>query len=501
MAEEDLYSTIRTKPALARKNAGFLSSFYDNLLKPHVMLGTVLAAFAFLWNQIPTELFHRISMWDQSAILYVLLAIFTVLTGSRLIQSAYLASRDYQSLEASFKDVFIFVVLVFFVAGLPFKLFPLGEIRWLALLYAVLAFIGAANFIHLYSTRLSKRSPNIDYLIERRIQAVNALTFIWLSMAMFGAFALIYAGRSSSPWPMILIVLTYPVIIFNIMHSSQMSLRPKFLFANLEDSPDNAIKQLRKIAPRTTEVMSDENIRKELLAKDFEKFQRISLVRAGPHMAEQISERLLTDFSYVYDFVFQGIEKDVSKAVLLTLINSLGGFGTLGFVWFYAIKDESNQVIGFLKPEFRRNWDVYSLIEAVVTPLALVRITGFEGLLSIYRKQQEIRAVQPLVDHDEIHITYILITPEHRRRGFATATIELLVRALHERSNDILAARLVVLVRENNAAALKVFERAGFKKDGEVVASSTKFKDPIAGVAEAGRAMYLLKDLINTPKK
>ncbi|HEX2852243.1 MAG TPA: hypothetical protein VHO24_03315, partial [Opitutaceae bacterium] len=127
MEPAESYSTIRRAPKHKPAGDYSMDSFYAGLLKPHALFLSASGYIA-LANRNFLEILHQASTGDSASILHVLLLVLSIVTGVRLIQSLYLARRDYPHLESGILDVFIFFAVVLFTSGVVLASFDVQQI-------------------------------------------------------------------------------------------------------------------------------------------------------------------------------------------------------------------------------------------------------------------------------------------------------------------------------------------------------------------------------------
>jgi hypothetical protein len=110
------YSTIRKEPVHKPADGYSLTAFYDQIARPPVILAIVTGYLALF--QKDNILLHcdNAIKGDLKSRLYLALIFFSILAGIRLIQSLYLAKRDYQHLKSNFFDILVFLVAILFTS-------------------------------------------------------------------------------------------------------------------------------------------------------------------------------------------------------------------------------------------------------------------------------------------------------------------------------------------------------------------------------------------------
>lgn len=96
---------------------------------------------------------------------------------------------------------------------------------------------------------------------------------------------------------------------------------------------------------------------------------------------------------------------------------------------------------------------------------------------------------QLALDQKELRLIYLVIFSEYRRQGFGATTLELLIGALiRSITNDIVAEKMTLIVREKNSPAFQLFSRAGFQEKAN---RQLTLLDPLSKMESIGRAVYM----------
>jgi ribosomal protein S18 acetylase RimI-like enzyme len=487
---DDHYTTLLKAPEQTSGSL-LLSEFYSKTLSPVSLLGLIPAWYVLIWNKS----FDAKLLFDEPrGHLYGLMIIFTFVMGLRLIQSVLLALRDYRALEAGLKDFLIFLAVVAFTTGAFFKLFAFGDARHISLIYFGLTMVGVFNFYSLYRTRLLERSDYIDYVVERQIQFINVVTFVLVALSMACVWIVATWFPNSLTVAEGAVVLTFPVLILNMVHSAQLTFMPKFLLSNAYDAQDAVIKRFRKLFRGASSALTDEKLREYLLGAEYSKFQELSLARATQDQVPQIVDLLADELDYVYKYIFASADVWAIKKVLNRMLRMYGGFGSMGYNHFYVITDSKGNAAGFLLMDSRRKASVYSWFEWMVLVPVVGRNFGWLSLPKIYRNSRVVIRLQPqITSHDQVCLANLLIRRDYRRQGYGSSVVRLLVNALTEKANRVSARCILALVRRHNCASLALFEGQGFKKINQK--SFIFHDDPFRHDSGIGEAVYLKYDL------
>lgn len=463
MNDSSRYSTIRCEPVYKPADGCSLNAFYDAMTKPHALL-ILLAAYFTMGNEtLPSHINKATINGDRASILHLFLVVLSLLAGIRLLQSLYLAKRDYPHLEVQFSDILIFLFVLLFTTGAVLNRFSKNPLAVICI-YAVCALAGTLNFFNLYRFRIPDDSQNYDYPIEQRIQAVNTFVFALLTVLLTLAASLVYRygiAFTSVYW---LVGATFPLIIFNIVHSSQLTLSPKFLLHNDPDSPKNVIRSFRELLGHICNQQSDDEILDVIYCDHPKEFKAIKTIRATAGDADIISDALLESFSYIFSYVLKTDNRDGMKNTLIKLVTMNGGFGMLGYMNFYFIIDQNrNQKVGLFKIDTsHKNW-MYLLLEPLIQPFVVAISLRTIDVIGIRRRTKSLKLTQPDPKSKELRLAYLVIFPEFRNNKYGETFLHLLKNAfLRNHTNDIISDRITLFVREKNKRAVHVFEKAGF---------------------------------------
>lgn len=493
MKDPVLYSTFRKEPVHKPGEGYSLSSFYDRMISPPSVLILVTFFFTQFCQSDIKECMSRIAVnGDSSSVMHILLIILTFVLGIRIIQSIYLAKRDYVHVKNGLIDVGIFALVALFTSGAMlflwsrFPVFTLG-------FYVLLAFAGLVNFLHLYFNRIPKGQDQYDFPIERRIQATNSVIFAFLLISL--CIALYFSTTQSREMIVVycLICLNYPLVIYNIIHSQQLTYRPKFLFHNNADSPKNLAALFKNLFGPFSNHQEDEDILKHVINTPTSRYKEIKTVRVAREDVDLVCDTLLREFAYVFAYIFDTSDEKLLRKLIRTMITLAGGFGLLGYLNFYLIvtnspEGKSSQKVGLFKADtVYPNW-IYQLVEVVALPLILTFRFRFFNLFKIFKRAREIDRMQPATEARDIRLTYFAIFPGFQNQGYGTLFIQLLKGAVRNHTNDIVVDKITLCVRDKNTYAVKLFGRAGFLAPERKV--ELQSYDPLAALG-AGKLCVL----------
>lgn len=489
MLKPNQYSTIRGEPKHRPADGYNLTAFYDAILKWPVLF-SLIAGYLVLFQKdtLPNHIDGALKN-NHNDILYLALLGFSIIGGIRVFQSLFLARRDYQHLESNIWDIFIFFCVLIFTSGCLFYFFQLKP-QVILTIYIVLVLIGVVNFFSLWRFRIPKNDELYDYPIEMRIQLINILTFLLVEFILF--YAALNANQVSASndlsYSWIAVITTYLPLLFNIVHSHELTLIPKFFLKNDPDSPEQQVIIFKKIFWRTSDRLSDSHI-KEIIHKDAsESFKLLRTVRAKENDIDKIAMQILVNFDYIFEYIFATKDRSKIKNALVELLTVSYGLGSYGYMYFYVIKQE-DKMIGFIKLDTSHNSAIYRFSEIFILPFKLAKVFGFYKLFGIYQRAKEVAYHQPKPEHGEVRITYFVILPEYQKLGYGSSSLNLLIGALIRNvTNDIVAKKLTLFVRESNREAKKLFEKIGFKS--KQITDLIK-KDPFSDIEKIGSCISM----------
>lgn len=479
------YSTIRKEQPNRGRSNDTMDQLYELLIKPHSIV-VIVGTYFGLFNMDLLDYIEKATKGDQYSAAHLSVLLLSVVVGARVIQSLYLARRDYSRLDSSPIDIPIFLMVIIFTSGglLKIKATPL-----VLAIYTILAFAGTLNFFYLYIKRIH-RSDEFDYPIERKIQAVNAAVFFCLTgLTTVAALAGHRENYKLLHWA---IAASCILTLINIVHSQHLTMLPKFLLRNEPDSIANSIKTFREIFGHILALKKDEEIAGALFARRPADFRLIKTVRATAADADLICMELLRSFPYIFKYIFDATDERL-RSTLRRMIASVGGLGTLGYLSFYFIVNDEGEKVGLFKIDTAHgNW-LYRMVEVASLPFTLAFGLRTLKILGIWRRAHRALSGQAPPQRKELRLTYLIIFSRHRKRGYGAAFLRLLQNAfLYSNTNDIIAECITLFVREKNLAAIHLFERTGFsplKRD------SQDLPDPFAEAKGVGRAIFMERRL------
>lgn len=484
MKDPTRYSTIRKEPAYKPADGFSMNSFYDLLIKPSTIVLLLVGYFTAINRDLQSYIDGAIQ-GDKQSFAHLSLLILSLVAGFRIIQSLYLAKRDYSHIESGLSDVVIFVAVVAFASGAAVKLLRSNMVIVLSI-YSACAIVATVNFFRLFRSRIPDNSDNYDYPIERKIQAVNTIVFACLTVLLIlAAVAAHEAAFQPFYWMM---GAGCALIIFNTIHSQQLTMGPKFLLHNDEDSINNSLKIFREIFGHLVTIKSDEEITAAIFKHSDTGFQSIKTRRAQRSDVERIADSLLQAFPYIFRYILGINDKTTLKRTLQGMITAAGGFGALGYMNFYVILNKKGEEVGLFKMDTAHNNWPYQGVAAIKIPLIIIRNIRAREIVRIWERAKLALSTQSSPRKREIRLTYVIIFSKHRGQGYAQSFLRLLQNACRNYTNDIVGDCITLVVREHNTAARQLFEKSGFSYLEKDLSSNA---DPFVDAKTIGKALLM----------
>ena len=461
------YSTIWNNSQRSSHDRYGMQKLYNMLIEPHTIIPLAIGSFYIMTPDDLTNIVLEASQNDSEAKVQLALIALTGCIGLRLVQSMILAKRDYSHLSHGFSDIIFFFTALFFISGAPIKLMP--SISFIFLFYGFLALFGVRNFRALYKKRIDIADPKVDFAMEVRIQKFNTLIFFMTSISMFLCFYFYANIPDSSNIIILIIVIVFVLTALNMAHSHELSMRPRYLFSNKSDDPDQILNYFEE---SLSHAISSEKLCSFLEDEYRENFREIRLRRALRDDVPYICENLVHEFGYAFRFIFGCFDDDKIKEIIQDFLNISDGFCRFGYQDFYLIQYKNNQdafeTVGCVKLESRDNFVFYDRIGYVFAIFKIVRRFGFKKLISIRKQMKDIVFEQIPNSSRCIMLTYIWIDIKYRNSGFATIALNMISRAVLKHStNGIFADRICLGVRERNIPAIQLFKTVGFRQIGD----------------------------------
>lgn len=485
----------------------YLDKFYNYISEPTGILLLLIAAIQLTGKLFVNDL--KIASSNTSDLAsFIAVTILTVAVGARLIQSCYLAKKDYSKLQSSgLADILNFLAIIFFTTGAAYYLtstmliafnkdIPLRErLAATLIVYAILAFRGVMNFRNLLHT-LKSNEYVVDYKVEKRITVINFKTFSLLFFSLLLSAFLLYKGVLQDIPFYVLIVFSILLVCFNIIHSNDLTFKTKCLLENKDDTPDSILSEIAKLLSKLT-VNNDIIDLKSHLAGviDFKEIKHVKFVRASSTDVDYIVDSLIYNFKYMYEYLFCTAKSAELRKVLNKCYLNSYGFGPLGYMNFILVLDgQSSDKVGYFKIDTKEASSWYSLRSILQVILYLVFKRGpFVAIKCIYRLRK-IQKLQP-IRRSSLKVDYLVINEEYRKLAFGRSLIRTIVSGyLLNNVEDKCFSKIDIIVREQNNDAIAFFKGIGFKEYSEK--HYDEFNDPLSSNEICGKQLFLSYDLM-----
>jgi hypothetical protein len=234
-----------------------VATFYKRALSPATIVAMLGVYYTFTLPAFDTIVTYCSAL--PLKILAYLFFVFTITLCLRMYDSLILAEEDYSTIKSrGLMDILKITSLSFVLSGGIFIAVEgsysiLGSFKGylipVYLLYACCALFGIIHFKSLRQDQLSKTDRQyIDLDIERPIQHVNIRVFQYFAWLLLAAatleILLSYIPQHSN----IIYSLTAGIIgllillaVFNLIHSRQLTKRPKFFLTNKPDQQESLL--------------------------------------------------------------------------------------------------------------------------------------------------------------------------------------------------------------------------------------------------------------------
>ncbi len=406
MLKVNRYSTIRGEPVHRPPDGYHLTGWYDNLLKPTTLLVVIGTAIALQYRDTVVRL-HAAQLGDAEAELQIWMTVLSLFVGVRLIQSLYLAKRDYLHLRTRLLDVLIFGCVSVVIGGGVLGIVS-DNAKWGLGLFVLLALVGCLNHYLLIFYRIPRQSTLYDYPIERRIQIVNMLVCGYCALSLCIALFYITKTDALGVFSRVAVASVCLALALNMLHSQQLTFVPKFLLTNAPDSPAELTRIFKALFWRAAQNRSDDQIEELLYAMAPQPFQAIRTVRANAKDAFSIADAMVSEFGYVFRFVLGTEDETYVRKTVRALLQSAGGFGSFGYLNFYMIEHDNNKV-GFVKLDSLESRTVYHSLASFKVFLSLAMRMRPTQLLATCSRWKKVAAAFPQPDVGEVRLAYLVI--------------------------------------------------------------------------------------------
>jgi ribosomal protein S18 acetylase RimI-like enzyme len=465
MRLDNIYSSIYKKPKhLSPDDKRVIGNFYDKMLSP-ISLFTAIVAVCVLQKNKYEQLLHNVlNSNNTDAPLLIFLIVISFFIGARLLQSLYLAKKDYSHIESNLVlDIFTFATLLLFASGFFPLYFSNYNIKFLFIIYFGFSIIATVYF-SCFLWRFKQQKQELDYSIEKRIQFLNFITFFVITGILAAISIMLLYNNANIPIIIFGIIICI-LQILNMIHSGQLTSMPKIILHNEVDSPEKIEQYLRDFLEK---ILTQESINSiaQILKNDIEKtYRALTISRMNKKDIDMVAESLVAEFGYIFEYIFDTTEHSKLKRVVQSLLVSAFGFGFLGYMNFYSIKNDKKQKIGWIKMHSLHQCYIYSIFEFLSLPLIITSQFGIRKLPKIYKNSRKIKKSQPIIENKELELTYFVIYEQYRKNKYGTSAMNLLLNALFfSKTNNIDIQRLILLVRKENEYARILFNKLGFKE-------------------------------------
>ena len=411
-----------------------LGKKYNSLTKP---LYSLIAAILLV---IPPALsggfVERLGEDSLLVSLAILISLFIIF---RTMQSIRLAKKEYKTLPYKPHDSIIFgVVAILLSGGLIKTLYYHDSVYcffvYYFFAYSLISLLATGNFISLYH-RLGKGKGGFDYICGMRVQLVNAVIFVILAILFFVMGIIKYNAIQHMEITYVLLSLIICLLlVFNSYHSYALTYFPKIILSNALEVRDAHIGKI------------------------------INIEKAECKDLKRITVDLITEFGYIYEYIFAEKRHKVLRKYIHILLTSSLGFGKWGHIRFYNIVN-GKRVVGWMKIDTIHQCWIYTTLEKL---LLFIRFTYYLGIRDFYKSMRRAKKIieeQPQINKDTFVLSYIVIRQQYRKMNYGCSAVELLKNAFfHSQTNNINVKKMSLLVRSDNIASMTLFRKLGFKE-------------------------------------
>lgn len=300
---------------LSRKNPNpTLGSHYNDFTKHfYYVIGTLVALC------LPPSFNSLVDRLNDDRLLFALSIIILLLALYRAYQALSLARIDYEYLsEKKYDKIILYVVSLLLVSGGLISLLCCN-IAYYFFAYSFMSALASIYFITLYH-RIYKEKQLFDYVCEMRIQSINTIVFLLLTILFFLMGMIIYLNIPNAE----IIYVTSSVFIcillsINIYHSHALTYYPKIILSNALD------------------VLNSKN------------GEIIRIERAESNDMKRIAIDITNEFGYIFEYVFAEKRREVLRKYIYILLTSSLGFGYWGHMRFYNVINDKKGKVGWIK--------------------------------------------------------------------------------------------------------------------------------------------------------
>lgn len=186
--------------------------------------------------------------------------------------------------------------------------------------------------------------------------------------------------------------------------------------------------------------------------------EQVSIKQCAKGDAKSLARLLAVSFPYVFEGTL-GLSRKKTIALLAGLMKLFGGRHYWGYRQFYTNSNTEGEIISLVafspssKQVFRK------AILAIYTLVGLLFYSGLSGLNRAIRNAMKNSSASPGIHKGELYISYIAVDEGYRGKGLGKQSLDFAIEFAKE--SDFKSVGLDV--RENNSAALSLFEASGFE--------------------------------------
>ncbi|MDA0967220.1 MAG: GNAT family N-acetyltransferase [Rickettsiales bacterium] len=465
-----------------------MSDFYDLLYHPVAIISLLIVV-------IPNTTDSLIKLLElcnnkEETLKIVSVGLLSTIVGFRLLQCVFLAKRDYSELEhRKLIELFVFLILIFYTAGGPFLVISKAHdvlLKWslynveyiftfMLSLYLLGSLIGSIHFYDLWKNQIKNTSNTLlDVDIAEQVQLFNFIsficTFVFLTLAFIIQISPIRNDFNTNL--IIMVIISSIILICNIIHSHDLTFKPKFLIHNKNDSIHYIKKYLISYIKNIPTYNNNNNLEKEvtkLLHNNIHHKGQIEVVRAKTQDIHKIANEIYYNFGHIYEYIFdldfhEESDKDKFFKVFKKILLFCNGFGSHGLKNYYIILNQKERPVGFFKIDCKNTNFVYQVIGSLYLFLYFIMLFGPLKTFGILKRLKEFK-YQDRKSKLEVCLNYLVIYREFQRQGYGTTFLSLLIKtSLNLTNNGNNIQKITAVVRSKNKYAKKLFQKNGFKK-------------------------------------
>jgi ribosomal protein S18 acetylase RimI-like enzyme len=218
----------------------------------------------------------------------------------------------------------------------------------------------------------------------------------------------------------------------------------------------------------------------------------LKLERANREDIDWLCAQLLSEFGYVFRFIFGSGDNEKLSSLLKQMLSCAGGLGSFGLLHFYILlvceSETISKRIGFAKLDTAHGRIPYQLVEGLMLPIIVGRLFGLSRLPATVHRSSQIKSSQPDTGARGATLTYFAIASEFRKRGYGARGLKMVLAAVLGRHRDKYS-HVNLLVRARSVAALRLFKSAGFVEE---TSTGDQSHDPFADDPTIGPPIHMI---------